>query len=152
MAGEDPKKAKDIHFFLIWGTTTYYRGVTNWGTLWKWISPDLQQFFPHFSSQYFLNIWFFRNYSHIHFIIMLISHFILNFLILNSHISQYYSHIIHCFQNCSMQPEVINKILHFVWSTGLVMWSLQSTTSIHSGLHSSIPDAFLWNKVCRCLL
>ena len=33
MAGEDPKKVKDIHFFLIWGTTTYDRGVTNLGTL-----------------------------------------------------------------------------------------------------------------------
>ena len=78
MAGGDPKKAKDIHFFLIWSTTAHGRGVTNWGTLWKWIFPDLWQFFRHFSSEYFLNIWFFRNYSHIHLIIMLISHFILN--------------------------------------------------------------------------
>ena len=81
MAGGDPKKAKDIHFFLIWNTTAHSRGVTNWGTLWKWIFPDLCQFFRHFGSEYFLNIWFwfFWNYSNIHLIVMLISHFILNF-------------------------------------------------------------------------
>ena len=92
----------------------------------------------------------FLTYWSNHLIIMLMSQYILKFsqfyillsynnayisiysqffsiLYLNSHISQLFTDysFINCLKYCSMQPGVINKILHFVWSTGWVMWSLK---------------------------
>ncbi len=48
-----PQKRKDSGLVRICGTSTHGGGVTNLGTLWKWIFPELWRFFWNYSGQPF---------------------------------------------------------------------------------------------------
>ena len=52
-----PQKRKDSGLVRIWGTSTHGGGVTNLGTLWKWIFPELWWFLENFTVVYSSHYW-----------------------------------------------------------------------------------------------